>query len=168
MVFKTARLSVRPLIVNDLPCYDEMQGDASVMRYVGGKALTLEENRKDLERVIELYHKPNNAFWVWAIVDTSREFVGTCAIIKNDEQEWEVGYRLLQKFWGNGFGSEVAQGLIEHAFKSMHIPTLHAYVNRENESSVRILERFFQFEKEYWNAADNCWDRKYSLRNPHR
>ena len=167
MIFTTTRLCIRPLQEEDLPGYAKMHGNPNVMQYVGGKTMTLEENRKDLKQVIDLYQKPDNTFWVWAIENPEDEFVGTCAIIINSKDQWEIGYRFLEDHWGKGFGTEITQGLIEHAFQSMKIQKLHAYVDRENKGSVKILDRFFNFVDEYWCEDEQCWDRSYVLENPH-
>ena len=164
-LFQTKRVHVRNLRPDDLSDFQEMQGNEEVMRYVGG-ARTAEENRKDLDQVITLYNQPNNSFWVWAIAASNGKFVGTCAIIKNDNNEWEIGCRFLKRFWGKGYGTEITQGLIEHAFQQMKILQLHAYVDRENRGSVKILNHYFDYLKDVWNSEDQCWDRKYSLKNP--
>ncbi len=165
MIFKTERLLVRELRESDLPGFHEMQGNPNVMKYVGQSAMGPEENRADLKRVIDLYGKQNNDFWVWAITTEKDVFVGTGAIIINEKNEWEIGYRFLESHWGNGYGTEITKGLIEHAFNSMNIKTLKAYVDRDNIGSVKILERFFDFEKEIWNEDDQCFDRVYKLSN---
>ncbi|MCM5663667.1 GNAT family N-acetyltransferase [Galbibacter mesophilus] len=166
MIFQTKRLTVRKLTMQDLDLFHAMQNDQDVMRYVGGKTYTLEENKKDLENILKFYENPKNDFWVWAI--TAREtsvFMGTIALVKNEKEEYEIGYRLLKEFWRQGFGKEVTNGLIKYAFEVKKIKEIVAYVDKNNVTSVRILDSTFNFIKEFYNEQDNCIDRYYKLSN---
>ena len=164
-VFSTSRMIVRKLELSDLPAFHEMQGNPKVMQYTTGRAATLDENRIDLQGVIASYSKPENDFWVWAILEKSKnQFVGTCALIKNEKGEREIGYRFLERFWGNGFGKEIAQGLIQFGLSHEGIDELVAYVDKENIASVRILDAAFEFVKEYFSEEEKCWERYYRTR----
>lgn len=164
IIFGTKRLLVRPLHLNDFDPFHEMQGSFKVMQYTTGRALTREENKGQLNGVIERYDQPGNEFWVWAVEERSGgRFVGTCALIKNDKGEYEIGYRFLEKYWGNGFGKEITRGLIEYGLAQPGIEELVAYVNKENIPSVKILDATFRFEKEFFNEEEGCMDRYYKI-----
>ena len=162
-VFETSRLHIRPLQMDDLPAFHAMQGNERVMRYTTGRGMSREENARDLKRVIDYYGRPDNDFWVWAVVQKSdRAFIGTCALIVNEDKEHELGFRFLEQFWGQGYGTEVARGLIEYAFRRTEVDALVAYVNEENKGSVRVLERSqLLFERSFFNEEEQCTDRVY-------
>ena len=163
--FATERMFVRGLQKNDLYAFDEMQGNPQVMKYVGGKANTLEENRLDLENVINCYSQKSNQLWVWAIISKNTyELIGTCALVDEDENCSEIGYRFLQKHWGYGYGLEIVKGLVKYAFEKLSKSRLVAYVDVDNKASVRILEQSpFNFQKEFYNEKESCMDRLYVL-----
>ena len=169
MIFKTPRLIVRRLTLGDLEPFHEMQANIRVMRYTTGKAMTMEENFEDLKKVIRHYDEPDNDFWVWAIVheENNRElFVGTCAVVKNDQDEFEIGYRFLEKYWGNRFGTEITKGLIEHCLNTMKIETLYAYVHEDNKASIAILEKSkMRFIREQHFPEEGFTDRVYGIGN---
>ena len=166
MIFTTSRLIVRRLTETDLPYFHKMQRSGRVMKYVGGRTVSLEENRKDLKNIIGLYTKRNNDFWVWAVLLKDKDrFIGTCAIVKNDKEEYEIGFRFLKKFWGAGYGKEVVEGLIFCAFTILKLKQIVAYVDKKNKASVKILERYFDFVEEYYNVKERCTDRFYRLDN---
>lgn len=126
--------------------------------------MTLEENIAEMQRVITAYKTEGNTFWVWAI--TRKEdagFVGTCALIVNEDGEQEIGFRMRELFWGHGYGKEVAGGLIRYAFEELRVPKLVGYVYSPNVASVKILHHYMQLEKEFFNEAAQCLDRKYVL-----
>lgn len=163
MIFETERLTIRLLKEIDIEGFHALQANPKVMRYVGGKTMTREENEKDLQQVISQYYKPLNEFWVWGVFSKNESFIGTCALILNDKKEYEIGYRFLEQYWGNGYGTEITKGLINYTFTNRKIERLYAYVDRENTGSVKILNKHFMFEKEFWNKDEDCWERKYSL-----
>ncbi len=170
MLFETLRLYARRLNTQDLAAFHDLQGNPTVMQYTTGRPLSRKENQADLQKVIQAYQKEEEEFWVWAcILKRDLDMIGTVALVRNDEGEMEIGYRIRQKYWSRGYGTEMTEGLIQHAFEKAGMPVLHAYVVRENQASIRVLEKVgFQFMKEYWNEEFSCWDRIYRLTNPKR
>ena len=141
MVFETTRLVVRNLKDSDFDAFHEMQSDDEVMRYTSGRGIDEAENRRQLKMCIDSYAKPENDFWVWAIVRKSdQQFVGTCAIVPNQRRP-EIGYRFLKKFFGMGYGQEICDGLIEHGIHERRLTEIIAYADIRNVASTRILDR---------------------------
>lgn len=141
MIFETIRLYARDLRGSDFDAFHEMQSDDEVMRYTTGRGLDAAENRRQLKMCIACYSKPDNDFWVWAIVRKSDQtFVGTCAIVPNGQRP-EIGYRFLRKFFGHGYGQEICNGLIEYGIHERRLPEIIAYVDVRNVASIKILDR---------------------------
>ncbi len=141
IIFETDRLLVRKLLMSDLEPFHEMHSNSKVMRFVRGTAMTREESEKELPELIRKYDKENNDFWIYAIVRKSdNEFVGTVALVKDDEGDDELGYRFLEKYWGNGYGYEVCEGLVIYC-RSLGMPMLIGYVADQNIGSAKILEK---------------------------
>ena len=161
MIFETTRLSVRNLKDSDFEAFHEMQSDEAVMRYTTGEGFDEAENRQQLEMCIDCYSKPDNDFWVWAIVRKSdQRFVGTCAIVPNEHRA-EIGYRFLARFFGMGYGQEICNGLIEYGMFVQELPEIVAYADVRNVASVKILERSpLPFIEEMKNE-DGATDRFY-------
>ncbi len=141
MIFETERLLVRQLIESDLEGFHEMQSDPEVMKYVDGEPKSLSEHQKELQELIGLYAKRNNEFIIYAIErKLDYQFVGTVALVKDDHSNDEIGYRFSKKYWGQGFGFEIVQGLVRYCI-SISKEKLIAYVSPENKSSERILQK---------------------------
>ncbi len=147
MIFETERLFVRKLVLTDFEPFHEMQSNRNVMRFVRAKSMTFEENKKDLKDVIEKYDKANNDFWIYAIDRKSDGvFVGTVAFVKDGDDD-EIGYRFLEKYWSNGYGTEIMDGVIVYAQK-IKLPSLIAYVSPDNIGSEKIIKNTnFKFMK---------------------
>ena len=163
MLFQTSRLQVRPLRPTDLLHYQELQCNPNVLLYTGATADTAEEAEKGLTRLIDLYQKPDNTFWIWAIVLKENDaFVGTCAIIIEEEGRGEIGYRFLEKYWGNRYASEIIEPLINYGFSSMNLKTIFATVDVLNIASVKMLEKSqLNFIKQEWSEDYQSTDRFY-------
>lgn len=54
-------------------------------------------------------------------------------------EEVELGYRLFPEFWGQGFATEGARGLVEHAFGALGLIRLVAVARPENAASCKVL-----------------------------
>lgn len=116
-----------------------MQSNKNVMRFVRAKVMTHDDNKKDLKDVIEKYDVPKNDFWIYAIERKyDNSFVGTIAFVKDGKDD-EIGYRFLEEYWGNGYGSEIIDGMIKHA-KKIKISSLIAYVSPDNRASEKIIK----------------------------
>lgn len=98
-IFETERLNVRKFKLSDFEPFHKMQSNSNVMQYVRAKAMTFQENKEELPKLIEFYDKPNNDFWIYAIErKKDKLFVGTIAFVKDENNDDETGYRFLEKY----------------------------------------------------------------------
>jgi RimJ/RimL family protein N-acetyltransferase len=150
MIFETERLIIRKLQHDDIEPFHEMQGNINVMRYTESKPHTYIEDVVDLKRVIDFYDKPNNDFWVFAVVRKSDlKFLGSVALIKDDAGHDEIGYRFLEKYWNKGYAYESLIGLLKYS-KEIGKKVVIAAVIIVNEASEHIIKKAgFEFVKEY-------------------
>lgn len=164
MLFDTKRLIVRKLKITDLEEFHELQGNPNVMQFVNPKVGSFQENKLELNRLIGLYNNPENSFQIYAVVlKESLKLIGTVALVKTDEGEDEIGYRFVEKCWGQGFGKEVVPGLISYC-KVLGMQQLVAYVAYKNKASIRIIEQNkFEYVKDKYAEDINQLERKYIL-----
>lgn len=163
MIFETNRLLVRKLKETDLNAFHKMQSNPLVMQYTTGVVKNLEDHKKELSELISKYDAVNNDFWIYAVERKSDAvFTGTIALVKNGVDD-EIGYRFLQEFWNNGFGTEVCQGLIEYC-RSKKLTKLTAYAVDENIASHKILQKLkFTFVKKQIAEDLQLSETKYEL-----
>lgn len=160
MFFETARLYTREIANEDLIMFCEMQSNPNVMKYIIGKPKTLEENHEEFRKIQASYQEADNQFLIMAVVDKqNNQFIGTCAVIGN-----EIGYRLNECYWGNGFGKEILEGLIQFCFKIKALDHVTAIVSSKNTASVRILDHSkLHFVEEYADQYTGDLERRYEL-----
>ena len=165
MIFQTDRLVIRRLDKQDLEPMFDMHRNPKVMQFVTGEVENIDETRKNLQDCIDCYGKPDNDFWIYAIdLKSTGEFIGTAALIKSEGGEDEVGYRFREKFWGNGFATETMKGLIDYCFNQLELPELYAVADVKNIASVKILDKLFVFQRQFFNEKEKCTDREYRLK----
>lgn len=161
IIFETDRLTIRKLRLDDSDCYFDMMSNPNVMNPIPRVVMSRSESDEHLKNFVFSYQSLIKRK-VWAIQKKGEnELIGLCALLKNDENEDEIGYRLREKYWRNGFGTEIAKGLISFGFKFLKMEKITADVDTRNLNSVKILDKLMTSRKEFFNEEDNCIDRRY-------
>lgn len=148
---------------SDQGAYFDMMNNPNVMSLIPRKTMSRIESDQHLTNFID---KPDSQAKtkVWAIeLKSENEFIGLCAFLKNNENDDEIGYRLREKYWGVGYGTEITKGLIDFGFKHLNTDLITADVYVDNLRSVKILEKYFKRDIEFFNTEDKCTDRRYKL-----
>ncbi len=162
-IFENDRLFARKLEEDDKDSFFELMSNPNVMDPIPQKPFDKAGSDEKLaELIVSERSSPKR---IWSLCRKgSNELIGICGVLKNEDNEDEVIYRIQERFWGNGYGTEIAKGLINYCFTEMKSEYITADVWIENLRSVRILNKYFTVKKEFFNEADNCIDRRYVLR----
>ncbi len=163
MIFETPRLYVRQLEENDEAAFFELMSNPNVMNPIPQKPFDKAESVSKLSELILLEKSSDTKIWCLCKKGCN-DLIGICGVLKNDDKEDEIAYRIIETFWGNGFGTEIAKGLIDYCFVNMKSNLITADVWVDNVKSVKILNKYFTVKKEFFNAEDNCTDRRYVLK----
>lgn len=155
MQLETERLLLRPLSLDDLDDLATFYADPEVMRYLGvGKVLSRDESEQSLRRMLRSVEL--DGFGQLA-VERAEDGVlmGRCGFLVWDAEtltptteaeadgptELEVGYTLGREFWGQGFATEAAAAVRDHALGPMGRSRLIAFIRHENHASARVAEK---------------------------
>ena len=163
-LFTTNRLCIRHFLMSDSDaCYDLMS-NPNVMSAIPLGISTREESDTKLQHWIATnYTIGQRSFWAAVALQDSNELIGMCAFLKNDEDQHAIAYRFREDFWGKGYGSEVAKGLIDFGFSQLQMELITGDAWIKNESSMRILGKFMTFVKEFPNPKDQLIDRRFQI-----
>jgi RimJ/RimL family protein N-acetyltransferase len=163
MIFETERLTIRPLKEADRTAFFDMMSNYNVMSPIPRSVMDKEESDANFEK--HLNALPTSDIKVMAIeTKEGNAFIGICAYLKNNNNQDEIGYRLREQFWGVGYGTETTKGLIDYGFNMLQLELLTADTNTANTGSVKILDKFFKREFEFYNEDDQCTERRYTLK----
>ena len=91
------------------------------------------------------------------VITLGGEVIGACGI-----EQTKLGYWIGVPFWGVGYATEAARGLIDHAFGDLGHMVLTASARISNPASRRVLEKC-GFE---WTGAGLCRIRAISSSVP--
>jgi ribosomal-protein-alanine N-acetyltransferase len=165
-IFTTDRLTIKELKEEDLPFFIELLSAPEIIEPIPQPKWTEEEILTKFNNFRNYSSDPTTVKTaVWGVYEKGKhELIGLCALLTNDENQREIGYRLRSNYWGIGYGTELTQNMITYCFTQLRLFTLTADVNIENRGSVKILEKFFDPIREFYNEDDNCTDRRYMLR----
>src|SRR5437764_5813136 len=78
---------------------------------------------------------------VFLITARDATLLGACGIARRPGQPPELGYWLGVPYWGNGYATEAARAVIDHAFSDLGYDALVAGARVSNPASRRVLEK---------------------------
>lgn len=84
----------------------------------------------------------HGAGW-WAVEErkTGRLVGNIGAFFREDSTVMELGWNTYRDFWGQGYASEAAAAVLNHAFEVRREPKVRALISAANDSSVRVAQR---------------------------
>jgi [ribosomal protein S5]-alanine N-acetyltransferase len=162
---ETERLILRAFVLEDVDGLFALDSDPEVHRYLGNKPITEKEQALETIKYVQQQYV-ENGIGRWAIIEKStNNFIGWSGIklvkepVNQHVNFYDIGYRLLQKYWGQGFASESAFASLAYGFNELHLNEIYAAANVDNIGSNTILRKIgMQFvETFYYEAALQNW-----------
>jgi RimJ/RimL family protein N-acetyltransferase len=135
----------------------ELNNDPDVIRYTGDPPFSSVEAARDFIRQYAGYNKFGTGRLSVFLKGTD-QYLGWCGL-KYDpaSSETDVGFRLIKKFWNNGYATEAALKSIEHGFNDLGLTKIIGRAMQENVASIRVLEKTgMTFEKEFEAHGGIC------------
>ena len=138
---ETERLLLRQFREDDLDDWARITSDATVMRYVGGSALTRDDAWRSLGYA--LGHWQIRGFGLWAAEEkSSGRLVGRIGLYQ--PEGWpglEVGWLVDRARWGEGLASEGGAASLAHAFEALGAERVISVIEPPNAASIRVAEK---------------------------
>ena len=155
-ILRTDRLALVPLSDEHFELEVELDSDPEVMRFLTGQGRTREQvAAAHTMRLASAEAAPGLGFWVGF---ADGQFVGWWLLEPPDRVEHrlvpgeaELGYRLLRRYWRQGFASEGCRELLRHAFDDLDLNRVFALTMTVNAASratmaavgMRYVRTFF-------------------------
>ena len=168
---ETERLILRELLPTDDVGMFELDSNPEVHRFLGNKPVKhIDESRVYIENVRQQY--ADNGIGRWAVVlKESNEFIGWSGIkfikytLNNHQDFYEIGYRFIQKHWGQGYATEAGLAFVKYAFNELKVENLYAYADAGNRGSRNILEKLgMHYVNSFeYDGEEEVW---YEMQNP--
>ena len=143
-VLETARLRLREMLEADVHDIYLLNSSPNVMRYLGAeRALSSLEDALALlrERIFPQYQNYGVGRWAVVLKDSGL-FIGWCGL-KYDPaaNEYDLGYRFIENYWGKGYATEAARGVIDYCRERLIGKRIVGTALIENVASIRVLEK---------------------------
>lgn len=162
---ETRRLVLRQITLDDAPALLPLFSDDDVTEHMDIPSLQDIAQVKQLLEFIEERWQDGYSIR-WGIVKKDENaLVGTCGYndwIKEYGYRGEIGYDLMQAYWGQGIMTEALRTILSYGFEYMYLNRVQAMVNPGNDRSISILRKVgFQYEgrlREYGYWKGKFWD----------
>lgn len=141
---ETDRLILREWEDKDLEPFARMNADPVVMEYLP-RVLDEKSTKRHMKEFQEHFKKHGYGFYVLETKDTG-EFVGFVGLENTDFKAKftpaiELAWRLDYEYWGQGYASEAARAVIDHAFNKLKMPEIVSFTVHDNTRMIHVLEK---------------------------
>lgn len=137
---ETDRLILRTPIPDDAEFYETLENNPRVKRFVGGPSShTADRYRQNI--TLGLGRQRDKLSTLTVIRRDSGTIIGRAGILKLDNHEIEVHCVLAEEYWGQRFGLEILNSLIELCKKHFTRKQIVGKVHPDNTAIIRIIER---------------------------
>ena len=113
-----------------------------INKYISN-ALNKEESEYFYRKIQKKYDQDGFSFFALIKKDDCK-FLGIAGILKqiiDNIEEYEVSYRILDKYWGKGYGTETAKGCLSYGMEVLKKESIIALIREENLQSINVAEK---------------------------
>ena len=158
-ILTTSRLRLEPFRDEHLAGLNAVNRDPQVMRYLTGKPESIEDTAAVIARVKLRWAEWGFSWWSLVERETNQIIGAGCLqyLAGNTANPLELGWRLRQDKWHQGFASEAAREMARFAFDVIGAPQLCAVCHLDNTASARVMQRLgMQYRGIEFHYAMNC------------
>ena len=169
---ETKRLILREVLDSDLEGFYELDADPEVHRYLGNKPI---ESLKEAQQAIDFIRKQYTERGVgrFALVEkSSGDFIGWSGLKFNTGEKeaigkkndfYDVGYRLIPRYWNKGYATESSLAALNLGFNDLQLQTIVGAAETGNIASNKVLKKIgllFMEEFQYEDVLINWYELK--------
>ena len=123
----------------DFDSYHKIVNSDNVMKYITGSASTLERSTERFKSIMET-NESHHLGGYFKVYDRN-QMIGLAKLENyiHEEDTIEVGYILMEDFWGMGYGTTICQDLVSFARQHELAKFIIGIIDPENIASKKIL-----------------------------
>ena len=143
---QTENFFIRDIEENDLEDMFDMDSNPNVHKFLGNQPISKLQEAKDIiTNIKEQYDRFGMGRWAIATKDTN-EFIGWTGFkreekLRPDRVYVDLGYRLREKFWGQGIATETAQACLTYGFNELNLEEIYGCADIYHLASNKILQK---------------------------
>jgi len=131
------KLKLEKYTTDDFEKYFALVSNESVMAQITERAIPVDEAETNYQKLLERNNK-HELFGSYKVFDEDYLGLGHVTVNEDNPDEAEIGYMLMPAYWNKGYGTLIADKLIELA-KQTNVSRLTAIIDPENIPSRKIL-----------------------------
>jgi ribosomal-protein-alanine N-acetyltransferase len=140
-VLRTERLVLRPVTADDHAALLAHWSAPDVRRFLfDGAMLSAAEIAEAIEDSTRDFGRAG--YGLWLVHENGRsDLVGTAGLRPLEDLGLEIFYSLAPGSWGQGYATEAARAVLDHALGPLGLPEVLAEVDAGNTASIAVIER---------------------------
>lgn len=145
IILETDRLIVRNWRNSDRELFFEINSHERVMEFFPTRR-SREEADELLDRIRGIIDETGIGLYALELKATG-EPIGFCGLARTDLEPHlpdgtvEIGWRLAERFWGQGYVTEAANALLTHAFHTLGLDEVVSFAVTVNVRSTSVMRR---------------------------
>lgn len=148
------------MILGDVEEIFKLDTDPEVHTFLGKNPITsIEQAEANIAFIRDQYIA--NGIGRWAIIEKrTNSFIGWAGLkfitepISGKTKYYDLGYRLIKKYWGKGYASEAAEACLAYGFKNLGLTEIYGMTQIGNLASIKVLEKTGLRRIETFNYED--------------
>jgi ribosomal-protein-alanine N-acetyltransferase len=144
---ETERLLIREIMLADEQGMWELDRDEEVHKYLDNHPFEkIEQTRELIANIRKQYIEIGIGRWA-IIKKDSTEFVGWTGFklmkesINHHVNYYDFGYRLVKRFWGQGFATEAGKAALKYGMEALQLKDIYGMTDPDNLASRKVLEK---------------------------
>ena len=138
------RIYLRDHLASDLDVFHSWISDPSVAPYLSWRTRTLEESLIVLAESLQENNNPSRTKFHFAMVlNENGTIIGEAGFTIEKQAKnggiADLGYFLLQPYWGKGYATEAAHLLLRYCFTDLKLHKVTASCDMENRASEKVM-----------------------------
>ena len=168
---KTERLLLRDIRPADIEGMFSLDSDVDVHKYLGNKPVKTKSESEDIIKdIIKQY--TDYGIGRWAVINKqTNEFMGWSGLKLNTKEPlnrftnfYDIGYRLIKKYWGMGYATESSVAALQYGFNNLKLDTIYGITEINNEGSHQVLLKIgLQYIENFYYEKENLTLRWYNI-----
>lgn len=142
-ILETERVVLRPLRLDDAETiFKSWTSDPDVAKYmVWDLHKSVEETIEWLNFEVDNIDNPEVYTWGFELKETG-ELIGSGGMIYRDDKEmYSIGYNFMKKYWRQGFGTEVAEKMLDFIVNEIGAKEVFGQHESGNDNSGKVMKK---------------------------
>ncbi|WP_452602875.1 GNAT family N-acetyltransferase [Pontimicrobium sp. MEBiC06410] len=170
---ETERLILREFIDSDVDGLFELDSNPIVHRYLGNNPVKSKDESYKYIQDCKPKYKKHGICRLAVIEKASGNFIGWSGLrfiddytFNNHTNFYDVGYRLIPKYWGKGYATESGIASVNYGFNTLKLDTIYGITELGNEASHKALLKIgLDYLEDFYYPKEQLKLRWYSIKN---